>query len=132
MVNDGLEDENQINEDNSSNEESVLQIGSAIPNMDPLKINKRIESTNKKSAKKSKLPFISSPVSVTNKREKQYKKNLEGTYGKNYNNDFDGSIDYGSKKNQKPQNKKEVKEMNEYIKELNFKNSHSIPNSYLF
>lgn len=129
-----LENDTKIEDEHTSNQGSALQCGSGLPKVDAKKMNMQIENSNKKSAKKSKLPFVQSPVSVTNKREKQYRQNLEGTYGVNYiHEQSHKTIDCdNSKYSKRRQRNKEVKEMNEYIKDACFSKTSSIPNSYLF
>lgn len=73
---------------------------------------------------------IQSPLTAFNVREKQYKRSLSGTYGKNYK-----KSDNGAKQttyDQKQQVLQEKKEMRELLADLNLASSSAIPNSYLY
>ena len=75
-----------LGEEENVHEDSALPLGSAVPFRNPTKLNRHIESTNKKEKHSTKkvMHTLLSPLTATNKREQKFKKNLEGTYGKNY------------------------------------------------
>ena len=73
-----------------------------------------------------------SPLTAFNVREKQFKKNLSGTYGKNYKDKDDKSQNEESfTHTQHLDRLQKAKEMKELLVDLNLTNSRQIPNSYL-
>ena len=106
--------------------DSALALGSGIPKLNPIKLNENIQN----SSKANKVHFhnkLQSPLTAFNNREKKFKKDLTGTYGKNYKADE-------SKDNftERLEELKERKEEKEQMKDLNLSNASAIPNSYLY
>ncbi len=66
---------------------SEMPLDSGIPKLNVKKINSKIQDSQKKELSAIKAQTIlpaQSPLTAFNIREKQFKKNLSGTYGKNY------------------------------------------------
>ena len=68
---------------NNFEQSAQLPLDSAIPKMNPKKLNQDIQNTRKKESNR-KPTFIQSPLTAFNIREKQYKRSLSGTYGPDY------------------------------------------------
>ena len=61
----------------------LLPLDSAIPKMNPIKINNDIQKSKTKG--QGQVNFdIKSPLTAFVQREKKFKRSLSGTYGKNY------------------------------------------------
>ena len=106
--------------------DSALPLGSGIPKLNPIKLNENIQN----SSKANKVQFhkkLQSPLTAFNNREKKFKKDLTGTYGKNYK--IDESKDNFTERLEELKERKEEKEQ---MKDLNLSNASAIPNSYLY
>lgn len=107
--------------------DSALPLGSGIPKLNPIKLNENIQISTKKEKKIQFHNKLQSPLTAFNHREKQFKKDLTGTYGKNYK--INESKDNFTERLEELKERKEEKEQ---MKDLNLSNSSAIPNSYLY
>lgn len=118
----------KLNQDQSAQ----LPLDSAIPKMNPKKLNQEIQNTKKKETKK--VPNLQSPLTAFNIREKQYKRSLSGTYGPDYKENAErreeqeqegsGEADGGERG--------EERDMYECLRDLNMSNQGEIPDNYLY
>mgnify|MGYP006088027491 CR=1 FL=1 len=72
-----------------------------------------------------------SPLTAFNIREKQFKKNLSGTYGKNYREKEEKPDPNQTSHTDHLESLARAKEMKELLADLNLTNPAAIPNSYL-
>ena len=110
--------------------DSALPLESGIPQLNANKINSKIQDSQKKDFKAQMLNNIQSPLTAFNIREKQYKRSLSGTYGKNYKKTEKGRKQPSCE--HKPEALQEKKDMKELLADLNLGSSSAIPNSYLY
>lgn len=112
-----------------------LPLDSAIPKMNPKKLNQEIQNTKKKETLK--VPPLQSPLTAFNIREKQYKRSLSGTYGPDYKEKAEAE-----KKNLYERDERELgeegeraaedRDMYECLRDLNMSNQGEIPDNYLY
>ena len=114
---------------------SEMPLDSAIPQLNVKKINSKIQDSQKKELTALKAKTImpaQSPLTAFNIREKQFKKNLSGTYGKNYKDKEELSQNERTLTHEQHLDKLErAKEMRELLADLNLSNPSAIPDSYL-